>query len=70
VRQGEIIGYVGRTEAGQSSARAQAGRPITPHLHLEIHQKADPHVNPNNPKRINPEKYLQLKNLSPFDEHV
>lgn len=53
IMKGQIIGFVGNTESGTT------GRPMSPHLHLEVHEKAVKNVNPDNPKRINPEDYLK-----------
>ena len=52
VLQGQVIGYVGNTESGT------LGKPMQPHLHLEIHSRATASINKDNPDRLDPEVYL------------
>lgn len=52
VIQGQVIGYVGNTESGT------LGKPMKPHLHLEIHANAQRLINKNTPPRLDPEVYL------------
>lgn len=52
VSKGQLIGYVGNTESGT------LGKPMKPHLHLEILANAQKLINKNTPPRLDPETYL------------
>jgi murein DD-endopeptidase MepM/ murein hydrolase activator NlpD len=52
VSQGQLIGYVGKTESGSFHGK------MKPHLHFEIHKRATRNIHPDTPERLDPIKYL------------
>lgn len=58
VSKGQLIGYVGNTESGT------LGKPMKPHLHLEIHARAQKLINKNVPPRLDPESYLESMGMT------
>lgn len=65
VAKGEVLGFVGATEAG---ATHEGG--IAPHLHFEVHAEPTVNVNPENPRRLDPLTYLAAVNLSVAGERM
>jgi murein DD-endopeptidase MepM/ murein hydrolase activator NlpD len=78
VYQGQKIGRVGRTEAGQVGPRASSGARMTPHCHLEVlighttraagfgtRAGTQPARTPV-PARMDPQTYLRVVNFAPF----
>ncbi len=78
VYQGQKIGRVGRTEAGQIGPRASSGALMTPHCHLEVllahttraagygTQAGTLPARRPYPARMNPAAYLEAVNFAPF----
>jgi murein DD-endopeptidase MepM/ murein hydrolase activator NlpD len=78
VMQGQLIGHVGITEAGQRGPRAASGALMTPHCHFEVllghtRRAAGFQTRPTSerprremPARMEPSKYLAIVNFAPF----
>lgn len=78
VYQGQKLGRVGRTEAGQVGPRASSGALMTPHCHLEVllahttraggfgTQAGTLPAREPYPRRMNPLSYLHACNFAPF----
>lgn len=58
VNKGQVIGYVGQTQAPRAEMKT------APHLHLEIHKVATVRVNPRYPIRLNPLNYLARQGMT------
>ncbi len=57
IRKGQVIGYVGKTQAPRSEMRT------APHLHLEVHKISTKRVNPTYPPRLDPLAYLKKQGM-------
>jgi murein DD-endopeptidase MepM/ murein hydrolase activator NlpD len=78
VAQGQKIGRVGRTEAGQIGPRADSGATMTPHCHFEVLLAHTTHAagygtragtlpaRTPYPARMDPARYLQAVNFAAF----
>lgn len=68
VLQGQIIGFVGKTEKrskrGLRTGGTSSKTPIKPHLHLEVHANAQRLINKDTPPRLDPEVYLESMGMN------
>ena len=80
VTGGEVIGAVGTTTQGQNvrwengqivsvgeSSVGRVTRPISPHLHMEVHRGPTPALGPRVP-RIDPVRWLQRKHIRLYNQ--
>lgn len=57
IKQGQLIGYVGKTHAPNTGK-------MSPHLHFEVHLAHTNKINRSTPERVDPETWLKDNNIS------